>query len=56
MLLTLALERQSQEGQEFKTNLVYVAGVKGSMDWLHDTLSQKKIFFQGESFVSILES
>lgn len=55
MLLTLAHERQRREDQEFKTNLVCVAGVKGSMDWLRDTLSQKKIFFQYESYVSILE-
>lgn len=53
MLVTLALERQRREDQEFKTNLVCEAGFKGSMDYM--ILSQK-FFFQYESYVSILES
>lgn len=43
MLVTLAFERQRQEDQEFKTNLVHVAGFKGSMDYMIPFL--KKNFF-----------
>lgn len=43
MLVTLALERQRREDQEFKTNLVCEAGFKGSMDYMIHFL--KKNFF-----------
>lgn len=50
--VTLALGRWRQEDQEFKANLVYVAGFKGSLDYMMPCLQIK---FQGENYVSMPE-
>lgn len=42
MLVTPALERLRQEDQEFKANLVYVAGFKDILDYIRPLFKKQK--------------